>query len=99
MYGRCTRLEDSPDNFARPDSWSRERPHLGVPMGMLSLIPKLPTLGRWGMLVEDFSMRSPSYVSDYGHAFAGATEIMGSTYPGGILHGLPIFFFDIAILW
>jgi hypothetical protein len=51
------------------------------------------------MLVENFSMRSLSYLSDYERAFAGATEIIGSTYPGDLLHGLPIFFFDIAILW
>jgi hypothetical protein len=51
------------------------------------------------MLVENYSMRALTYENDNGRAFAGAAEIMSSTYPGGLLHGLPIFFFDIAILW
>ena len=79
--------------------WATERPHLGVPMGMMSLIPDLPSLGRWGMLVQDYTMRTLTYGHDAIRAFAGATEIMGSTFPGGIVHGLPIFFFDIAMLW
>jgi hypothetical protein len=99
MCGRCTWLEEHQDTFERPDPWPLERPHLGVPMGMMSLIPQHPTLGRWGMLVENYSMRALTYDNDNGRAFAGATRIMGSTYPGGLLHGLPIFFFDIAILW
>ena len=80
-------------------TWPRERPHLGVPMGMMSLIPKIPTLGRWGNLVENFSARDLTYESDAQAAFAGATEIMDAAFPGGLLHGMPIFFFDIALLW
>ncbi|KAI4919967.1 hypothetical protein J4E90_002107 [Alternaria incomplexa] len=76
-----------------------ERPHLGVPMGMMSLIPKIPTLGRWGMLVENFSSRDLKYEKDAQAAFAGATDIMDATFPDGLLHGIPKFFFDIALLW
>jgi hypothetical protein len=79
--------------------WPAERPHLGVPMGMMSLIPQRPSLGRWGMLVEHFSSRSLTYDKDIHMACAGATEIMCSTFPGGLLHGLPRFFFDIPLLW
>ena len=79
--------------------WPAERPHLGIPIGMMSLIPKLPSLGRWGMLVQHYSARKLTYEEDAVRAFAGATEIMGSTFPGGLLHGLPVFFFDIAMLW
>ncbi|KAF2120630.1 heterokaryon incompatibility protein-domain-containing protein [Lophiotrema nucula] len=75
------------------------RLHLGVPMGMMSILPKLPNLGRWGMLVENFSMRSVTYEHDLASAFAGATEIMSCTFPGGIFQGLPELFFDIALLW
>jgi len=79
--------------------WPAERPHLGVPMGMMSLIPKIPTLGRWGMLVENFSSRDLKYEKDAQAAFAGATDIMDATFPDGLLHGIPKFFFDIALLW
>ncbi len=79
--------------------WPAERPHLGVPMGMMSLVPTVPSLGRWGMLVENYSSRTLTYDKDARAAFAGATEIMGATFPGGLLHGLPRFFFDIALLW
>jgi hypothetical protein len=79
--------------------WPAERPHLGVPMGMMSLIPQRPSLGRWGMLIENFTSRALTYDKDVHSAFAGATEVMGSTFPGNLLHGIPRFFFDIALLW
>jgi len=80
-------------------TWPAERPHLGIPMGMMSLIPTIPSLGRWGMLVEDFSSRDLTYEKDTQAAFAGATEVMDATFPDGLLHGMPRFFFDIALLW
>jgi hypothetical protein len=76
-----------------------DRPHLGISMGLISLLPKIPSLGRWGMIVENFSERSLTFVSDICHALAGATEVMRSTFAGGIVHGLPTVFFDIALLW
>lgn len=78
---------------------SLERPHLGVPMGMMSLIPRFPSLGRWGMLIQNFSSRSLTFENDIERAFAGATEIMSSAFPGGMMHGLPVFYFDIGLLW
>lgn len=51
------------------------------------------------MLVQDYSARYLTYDQDASRAFAGATEIMSHTFPGGIFHGLPVFFFDIALLW
>lgn len=68
-------------------------------MGMMSLIPKVPRLGRWGMLVANFSSRDLTYDTDISRALAGATEVMGATFPNGIIYGLPAFFFDIALLW
>lgn len=88
ICGRCTWLEEAEDAFDRPDELPEQRIHLGVPMGMMSLLPDIPVLGRWGMLVEEFSTRSLTYEQDVETAF-----------PGGLLHGLPIFFFDIALLW
>ena len=65
----------------------------------MSLIPTVPSLGRWGMLVENFSSRDLTYEKDARAAFAGATEIMDATFPDGLLYGMPKFFFDIALLW
>lgn len=92
---RCT--EDI--HTTEENEWPAERPHLGVPMGMMSLIPTIPSLGRWGMLLENFSSRHLTYEKDARAAFAGATEIMNATFPEGILYGMPKFFFDIALLW
>jgi hypothetical protein len=108
ICGRCTWYESDdfvqtpdlhPDTAADVEDWPAERPHLGVPMGMMSLIPKLPRLGRWGMLVANFSSRDLTYETGVTRALAGATEVMGTTFPGGIIYGLPAFFFDIALLW
>jgi hypothetical protein len=107
ICGRCFQSECCEDvgfpRSGRPIHWPTERPHLGVPMGLLSILPKLPSLGRWGMMVEDYSSRQWSKdtpdQTDIVKAFKGATEIMRSTFPDGILHGLPLFFFDIAMLW
>jgi Heterokaryon incompatibility protein (HET) len=81
------------------NKWPLEPDHLGVPVGMMGMLPVIPSLGRWGNFVETFSMRSLTYERDSTKAFAGATEIMSSTFPGGIFNGLPELFFDIAILW
>ena len=106
MCGRCEWREGAhvirctKDNLAPEDiEWPAERPHLGIPMGMMSLIPTIPSLGRWGMLVENFSSRDLTYEKDARAAFAGATEIMDATFPDGLLYGMPKFFFDIALLW
>jgi Heterokaryon incompatibility protein (HET) len=104
VCGRGVWLEEDDDSvfIDEHDSklvWTIERPHLGVPMGMMSLLPRLPSLGRWGMLVENYTGRVLTLESDIDRAFAGATEIMDATFPGGLFKGLPEFFFDIALLW
>ncbi|KIM97023.1 hypothetical protein OIDMADRAFT_169797 [Oidiodendron maius Zn] len=105
VCGRCIWLEEAGDLFfpqileEKAIGWPLERDHLGIPVGLMSILPKLPDLGCWGNLVENFSMRELTYERDIVNAFAGATEITSSTFPGRIFKGLPVFFFDIAILW
>ncbi|KAJ4351878.1 uncharacterized protein N0V89_007222 [Didymosphaeria variabile] len=103
ICGRHMRMEHEADSASglgsAPTVWPSERPHLGVPMGMMSLIPHNPSLGRWGMIVENFASRNLTYEEDISRALAGATEVMSSTFPGGLHKGLPLFFFDIALLW
>ncbi|KAJ4299950.1 hypothetical protein N0V90_005198 [Kalmusia sp. IMI 367209] len=106
VCGRHIRLEelDGSDDVITSGTnetiiWPTERPHLGVPMGMMSLIPDKPSLGRWGMIIENYSSRNLTYEQDISRALAGATEVMSATFPGGLHRGLPLFFFDIALLW
>lgn len=102
ICGRHIRLEQehpASENSAGSSTWPIERPHLGVPMGIMSLIPNKPSLGRWGMIVENFSSRELTYEQDHVRALAGATQAMSTTFPGGLYKGLPLFFFDIALLW
>jgi hypothetical protein len=100
VCGRCIWLEGdfpSTDMVESEIQWPIERDPLVVPIGLI--IPKHPSLGRWGNLVERYSERTLTYERDSLNAFAGATEIMSATTPGGIFKGLPVFFFDIALLW
>ncbi|KAH7067412.1 heterokaryon incompatibility protein-domain-containing protein [Paraphoma chrysanthemicola] len=76
-----------------------KRRHLGVPMGLLSQITELPCLGAWCTIIDEYSQRCLTYDSDFHRAIAGATEILGPIFPGGLVHGLPIFFFDMVLLW
>lgn len=100
ICGRTANLECFEDVVQDPGGpWPIERLHLGAPMGMMSLLLDLSSLGRWGMLVQHYSQRKLTHKHDSVRAFAGATDIMARTFPGGILHGLPVFFFDIAMLW
>lgn len=101
LCGRTVRhecFEDSAIIFA-DDLFPDEREHSGAPMGLMSLITSVPCLGRWGLLVQDYSRRNVTFEDDYVRAFAGATNAMGSRFPGGMLHGLPMFYFDLALLW
>lgn len=103
--GRLIKIEgsiDVEDDAARASEstgWPYQRPHLGVPMGIMALIPEHPSLGRWGMIIEQYSSRNLTWEGDIIRAFAGATEVMSKTFPGGVNQGLPVFFFDIALLW
>jgi hypothetical protein len=102
ICGRHIRLEGevTPPLAAVPITvWPPERPHLGIPMGMMSLIPNKPSLGRWGMIIENFSSRNLTFEHDTSRALAGATEVMVGAFPGGVFHGLPLFYLDIALLW
>jgi hypothetical protein len=98
VCGRCIWTEQhddsESDNTGITDGivdWSSERPHLGVSMGMMSLIPDKPSLGRWGMIVENYSSRNLTYEQDISRALAGATQVMAATFPGGLLQNLPVF--------
>ena len=101
VCGRCLWLERANDSPSVDQSivWPAERRHIGYPMGMMSTMSSMPSLRLWGQLVEDYSARNLTFDGDIVRAFAGATEVLRPTFPGGVLHGTPRFFFDIALLW
>lgn len=76
----------------------KKRLHKAIPMGLMALMPELPTLDLWIRLVRTYSPRRLSYDTDIVRAFAGAAEVLSSTFSRGLIHGLPIFYFDIALL-
>ncbi|UPX15058.1 uncharacterized protein EKO05_0005522 [Ascochyta rabiei] len=101
VCGRCLWLEKSNDSPSIDQNvvWPAERKHIGYPMGMMSTVSSMPSLRLWGQLVEDYSARNLTFDGDIVRAFAGATEVIRPTFPGGVIHGCPRFFFDIALLW
>jgi hypothetical protein len=58
-----------------------------------------PDLNRYLKLCQSYSPRDFTYNSDVVIAFAGAATLLAKSFPGGILFGLPVLFFDIALLW
>ncbi|XPS70176.1 hypothetical protein M3J09_002416 [Ascochyta lentis] len=79
--------------------WPTERKHIGYPMGMLSTMASIPSLRLWGQSVEGYSARNLTFDGDVVRPLTGATEVLRPTFPGGVLHGYPRFFLDIALLW
>lgn len=67
-------------------------------MSEMALTSSLPQLHLWSTLVDRYSPRRLTSEADITRAVAGATEVLSSKFPDGILNGLPIFFFDIALL-
>jgi hypothetical protein len=39
------------------------------------------------------------YESDTLDAFAGITSVVLRSFPGGIIHGFPVIYFELALLW
>jgi hypothetical protein len=50
-------------------------------------------------LVSKYNTRDLSYPEDVVSAFAGITTLLSHTFPGGFHFGLPLMFFDAALLW
>jgi hypothetical protein len=99
LCGRCGWHEENADRFVNRERCPTNRPRAVAPMGINSMIIPYPSLQRWGMLVDRYSPRNLTYEDDFLRAFAGATNVIGPTFPGGFIHGLPRFFLDICLLW
>jgi hypothetical protein len=58
-----------------------------------------PNFSYFKHVLGDFIGRNMTYPCDSLDAFSGISKILELSFPGGILHGLPELFFDIALLW
>ncbi|CAI9630115.1 hypothetical protein GT037_009935 [Alternaria burnsii] len=58
-----------------------------------------PDFRRYLELCQSYSPRHFTYDSDVFLAFTGAATLLEKSFLGGILYGLPVLFFDIALLW
>jgi hypothetical protein len=75
------------------------RKRLGVPVALMSLVSELPDLDLWKTLILRYTARKLTFESDITRAIAGATSVLASRFPGGITHGVPLFFLDVTLLW
>ncbi len=60
---------------------------------------KLPSMANFAEYVKPFNIRDLSFQEDVINAFAGVITMMNGSFPGGFHYGLPIMYFDIALLW
>ena len=58
-----------------------------------------PDFQRYAPEVRDYIHRHFTYDSEVVPAFAGTAASMSKVFPGGFLFGLPVLFFDLALLW
>ena len=65
----------------------------------LSHLSDWPNFHRYHNFCQTYSPREFTYESDVDVAFTGAATLLAKSFLGGILYGLPILFFDIALLW
>ncbi|KAH6869982.1 hypothetical protein BKA58DRAFT_168818 [Alternaria rosae] len=58
-----------------------------------------PDFSRYASEVTSYVPRYLTYDSDVVPAFAGTASALAKTFPGGFLYGLPIIYFDVALMW
>lgn len=60
---------------------------------------KIPNMSTLGHLVVEYNTRSLTFPEDAHNAFAGTLSALCRSFKGGFIHGLPVLFFDIGLLW
>lgn len=58
-----------------------------------------PDLHRYEILVRTYSELLLSFPSDGLRAFTGIINTLSRSFPGGLLYGMPEYYFDYAIIW
>jgi hypothetical protein len=76
-------------HYAKQDTWGQYR--------WMSM--QIPSLQNLSDVIEVFNFKKLTYPEDIPRAFAGIQSFLNKFYQGGLLFGLPEFFFDIALFW
>lgn len=58
-----------------------------------------PDMDDYARIVMDYTMRRLSFVEDTPKAFAGVTSVLSKVFAGGFVWGMPVMFFEAALLW
>jgi hypothetical protein len=58
-----------------------------------------PNIGQYGQLLGVYNKRQFTYSADALNAFAGIISSLTRAFKGGFFCGLPVMFFDLALLW
>jgi hypothetical protein len=76
----------------------RELSLIGHPSYAL-LVKPWPDIEQYFTLVSGYNNRDLSFESDALRAFSAVTTAMSKSFPGGFYLGLPVFLFDVGMLW
>ncbi|KAH6643385.1 heterokaryon incompatibility protein-domain-containing protein [Truncatella angustata] len=93
-YGPRTTSQDFRWQRGKPSSWQRSKPS-----SYQLKMSRWPDLGQYEMLVLAYNMRVLSFPSDGLNAFVGISTALSRSFRGGLLYGVPEYYFDIAMLW
>jgi len=94
LHWECICSAPKHDSLSLHNLWN-------APTGAYSFIESnLPDLSEFARLVDEYNIRKLSFPEDVLKAFAGiVTALRATKFPGGFRSGLPVDFFDIALLW
>ena len=94
--------------FDCPDPWTPQPPEAGdrshysiedYQDHLIFFNSLFPDYEFYQKLVSLYSLRSVSFPEDIHATFAGITRTLARSFPGGFIYGLPVTFFDSALLW
>ena len=58
-----------------------------------------PNVPQYWQLVETYTQRHLTFETDALPAFSAIIDDQSRTFPGGFLWGMPVFYFDLSLLW
>jgi hypothetical protein len=94
---RCQQAEWREDITAEPEGVPR--PVISDSSHTIVKHYRWPSLPLWRGFVVAYARRQLSFHSDTQAAFAGIQSLLARSFPGTFIHGLPEYFFDVALLW
>lgn len=87
-------LAFDPEHGSEAQRWQRRKPS-SYQLTMSSW----PDLLQYELLVRAYNTRILSFPSDGLNAFLGISTALSRSFRGGLLYGVPEYYFDIALLW